>query len=378
MTLGIDASTPGSGGAKRHLKEILSNFHPDQNHFKLIKVWGVDSLLRELPERDFIVKISPVWLNGGYLRRLIWQIFLRDNAIKSNCDLLFCPFGTYTGKFTPFVSMSRNMLIFDKAERKRFGISFFRLKLVLLFYVQMLAFRKSRGLIFLSHHAQKEIGKVLDLSKLNTTIINHGISDTFRSKPKTQRSISEYDFGNPYKLLYVSSIWVYKHADTLVQAVDNLRKKGYPISLLILGTIGQQSEGSKLLKAIARANQKGKGIEWIQDVGLDQINIFYKMSDAFVFSSTCENMPNILIEAMSSGLPIACSNFPPMPEFLKEAGFYFNPTRVEDTEMALKEMVENDKLRSEYANLSYNMSLEYSWKLTSKKTFDFLLDNLKS
>ena len=46
-------------------------------------------------------------------------------------------------------------------------------------------------------------------------------------------------------------------------------------------------------------------------------------------------MPNILIEAMSSGLPIVCSSFPPMPEFLKEFGIYFDPENVESLQNSI-------------------------------------------
>ena len=40
-------------------------------------------------------------------------------------------------------------------------------------------------------------------------------------------------------------------------------------------------------------------------------------------------MPNIVIEAMISGKPLVCSNLGPIPEFVKENAFYFNP---EDSE----------------------------------------------
>ena len=46
--------------------------------------------------------------------------------------------------------------------------------------------------------------------------------------------------------------------------------------------------------------------------------IWFTSCFTFIFASTCENMPNILIEGMSSGLPILCSNYLPMPEFLKD------------------------------------------------------------
>ena len=55
---------------------------------------------------------------------------------------------------------------------------------------------------------------------------------------------------------------------------------------------------------------------------------YYHSADAFLFASSCENLPNILIEAMSAGLPIACSSIEPMPTVLEEAGIYFTPNNI--------------------------------------------------
>ena len=55
-------------------------------------------------------------------------------------------------------------------------------------------------------------------------------------------------------------------------------------------------------------------------------------------------MPNILIEAMSSGLPILCSNYSPMSEFLKDGGEYFNPTSVESTEKSILKFIYETKI----------------------------------
>jgi hypothetical protein len=47
--------------------------------------------------------------------------------------------------------------------------------------------------------------------------------------------------------------------------------------------------------------------------------------DLLIFASLCENLPNILLEAMNSRLLIACSSVEPMPSVLKGGGIYFGP-----------------------------------------------------
>ena len=372
MILGIDASTSGSGGAKRHLIELLQNFDVRKHGFEKIIVWGVQRLLDELPNNEFIIKLSHPLLNGNFIKRILWQIFYRDNLIKNKCDVLFSPFGTYIGNISPYVSMSRNMLVFSKTERRRFGFSLNRLKFKLLFFTQRKSFENATGIIFLSNHAKTEIGKYINLDKKNTQIIHHGISQSFDLNPKVQNSINYYNDLNPYNILYVSTIWIYKHPWNVVIAVKNLKDNGYPVSLTIVGNNEQKSAGERLEKVIDEINIKENIISWQQKVGLNEIAEFYKKSDAFIFASTCENMPNILVEAMASGLPITCSSFEPMPEFLKDGGIYFNPEIVLSVENALKKMIDSADLREKLAKKSYSYSKEFSWQKCADKTFDFL------
>jgi glycosyltransferase involved in cell wall biosynthesis len=64
-------------------------------------------------------------------------------------------------------------------------------------------------------------------------------------------------------------------------------------------------------------------------------------SDIFVFASSCENMPNTLIEGMAAGLKIACSSRGPMPEVLKDAGYYFDPESPVSISKAIEQIILN-------------------------------------
>lgn len=373
MTLGIDASTPGSGGAKRHLSEILRCFNPSEDGFDKIKIWGVKNNLDQLPDYPWLEKITHPFLSRNFFYRTWWQLFLRSRAFeKSKIDVLFSPFGTFTGTFRPYVTMSRNMLIFDMHEQRRFGWSWMRLKLMILHYTQRKSFNKASGIIFISEHARKVVSHVVKTRNKKISIIHHGVSSAFRSSPKEQRSIESYDINNPFRFLYVSSIWIYKHPWNVVKAVSNLRSKGYPIILDIVGENAEKKSGKQLSNVMKSVNSESTCVYWHQKVGLEEVTSYYKRSDAFVFASTCENMPNILIEAMSSGLPIVCSTYPPMPEFLKEGGVYIDPLNVADIEAKLEKLILDSNLRKEISACSYEESLKYNWRKCAKETFAFL------
>jgi glycosyltransferase involved in cell wall biosynthesis len=85
-------------------------------------------------------------------------------------------------------------------------------------------------------------------------------------------------------------------------------------------------------------------------------------------------MPNILLEGMASGLPIACSDRGPMPEVLGDAGVYFDPEDPNDIARALRELIDSRELRSKLAKASFERAQGYSWLRCADQTFRFLAD----
>jgi glycosyltransferase involved in cell wall biosynthesis len=99
----------------------------------------------------------------------------------------------------------------------------------------------------------------------------------------------------------------------------------------------------------------------------------YAQADLGLFASSCENMPNILLETMASGLPIACSRLGPMPEVLGDAGVYFDPEQPEEIACALRELIESPQLRTDLAQASYQRAQQFSWQRCADETFGFLV-----
>lgn len=367
MTLGIDATNIRSGGGLTHLKEIINEVNKSNSDFKKVFIWSNNKTLDELPINDWLIKKTHSWLNKSNVFCFLYQIILLSKSAKKyNCDLLFVPGGSFLGFYKPFVTMSRNMLPFEREERNRFWWKM-RLKLIILKYIQTFTFKRSEGVIFLTEYARNYINSAINL-KNDSIIIPHGINLRFLNEPKEQIDIFNYSSENPFKLLYVSIVTAYKHQWNVAEAIVKLKNEGYPIKLDL---VGSKTESFYLLQKVMEKDTFNvinyNGL--IPYLELDEI---YKEADAFVFASSCENMPNILIEAMSAGLPIACSNKGPMPEVLSDAGFYFNPTNVDEIYNAIKQMLDSSELRFRKALISYNRTKNYSWKDCSNETFKYL------
>ena len=173
------------------------------------------------------------------------------------------------------------------------------------------------------------------------------------------------------RLLYVSTVKKYKHQWNLIDAVGLLRKEGVLIELHLVG--GGDSQALNLMRDAIHRNKSEKNFIFYHG-GLphEETLEWYHKADIFVFPSTCENLPVILLEAMTAGLPIASPDRGPMPEVLKDAGLYFNPESVTSIKNCLRYMIENPDLMQSLGAKAKKYSEDYSWKKCADETFEFL------
>ena len=83
-------------------------------------------------------------------------------------------------------------------------------------------------------------------------------------------------------------------------------------------------------------------------------------------------MPNILLEAMASGLPIASSSRGPMPEVLGPAGTYFDPEKPDEITGSLRDLVNDHHLRDRFARMAYERAGNFAWSTCARDTLAFL------
>ena len=374
MILGIDASNIRAGGGVTHLTELLRVAEPHKSGFKKIIVWSSKSTLTRIDDRPWLVKSHSDILDKNIFYRMFWQRFMLSKlADKAGCNIIFVPGGTYTARFRPFVTMSRNMLPFEWREIFRYGWSLMTLKLLLLRLSQSSTFKNANGLIFLTQYANKNVSKIVTGITDKTTIIPHGIDGRFLCSPREQSDINKYSTGRSFRIIYVSIIDVYKHQWHVVDAVSQLRIAGLPVTLDLIGP-AYAPAGRRLQQVINRLDPNGEFIYLRGSIPHSELQVNYLNADLCVFASSCENMPNILLEGMASGLPIACSNRGPMPEVLGNAGIYFDPENTDDIASAMSKLIEKRTLRAKKANMAYESAQNYSWKQCARQTLDFLAD----
>lgn len=371
LVIGIDASNLRDGGGVTHLVSLLSFAKPLDHGVNQVVVFGGKRILDALPEKPWLLKCSTPMLDRVLFFRLYWQRFkFVVQARKLGCSLLFAPGGSYFGTFEPAVTMSRNMLPFDSLEMRRYGWSARRLRLILLRFGQTKSFKRATGIIFLTKYAQSAILELTGPLKGHVTQIPHGLNARFRLKPRQQLPISEYDMERPFKLLYVSTVDAYKHQWNVVEAVAQLRQSGLPVKLDLVGSAYPPSL-RRLKKSMSVWDPNQIWVKYYGSLPHEELRNIYIGADLGVFASSCENMPNILLEKMAAGLPIACAKRGPTPEILGQSGIYFDPESPADISRSIRQLIDSPSLRLENANFNFNLANQYSWDQCAADTFDF-------
>lgn len=369
IVLGIDASRNRSGGAKAHLIGILTECDPKKHDIAEIHVWAFKSLLEKLPNHPWLIKHNPRELEQSLFKQLLWQATsLAHEARLAGCNILFTTDASTLCFFKPMVVLSQDMLSYEPGVMRYFGYGLSRLRLLVILVLQNLAFRRAEGVIFLTEYAAKVIQKSCGVLT-NFICIPHGVDSMF----KLDRAVTSLSDNKkpPTRCVYVSNTEMYKHQWVVVKAISMLRKQGYDLTCTLVG--GGTGTAQKLLQEIlAKEDPNGTFINQYDFLPHQRLPNLLKEMDLFVFASSCENMPVTLIEGMSLGLPIACSNRGPMPEVLVDGGVYFDPEDQYAIAEAIEKIIKSPSLSTSIANRAHSLSKQYNWKRCSDETLAFI------
>lgn len=374
LHLGIDACNIRQGGGVTHLVQMLAAAEPQVSGIGRITVWCGHALAQALVPRPWLQIHTLPWMDGFLPRRIMGQQWGIPRLVaRERCDVVFSPGGTLPAACAaPVVTMSQNMLPFEPEEAARFGkLHPMRLKMSLLRYAQGRSFRRAAGVIFLTRYAQATIDEAMGGLSTPFALIPHGIEARFMQPPRSQQPCAVYGLQEPFKLLYVSILMPYKHQIEVAHAVSQLRAEGLPIEMRFIGA-SWGNYGVRFQGCLDQLDPQRQYLHWSGAEPFSKVADCYKSADAFVFASSCENLPNIMIEAMAAGLPIASSNRGPMPEVLGQPGCYFDPDTVTSIVDALRQLVVDHALRQRLADAAWQKASTYSWSRCARETLDFI------
>lgn len=373
MKLVINALSARTGGGLTYLRNLLAVDPPGDVQVHVLVLPGT-----ELPRLSKGVRVHqlPASLGNPFVRMAWERLRLPTVLRRLGAEVLFCPGGTI-GLRPPSgcrtVTMFRNMLPFDRAQRSRYPLGYTRARTTLLEPVLLRSMRKADLVIFVSRHALEVLEPRLNDYPGTRIVIPHGVSDDFRAAAR--RSLPKWLPLAGY-LLYVSNFEPYKRQLEVVQAFQRLQHRRPGMEKLVL--VGPASSAAYTASVKAEVARWRLETEVVinHEVGHANLPAVYQHATVGIFASECENCPNVLLEAMAAGRPLVVSNRPPMPEFAGSSALYFDPTDPTELAERLHQVLRDPDRRRRMGAIAASEALKFDWNKTAERTWQALSDVL--
>lgn len=364
MRIVINALSARLGGGQTYLKNLLVNL-PVEPNLEII-IFAPHSLA--LPKDQRIRRATTVWPQNNPLLRTLWEQLVLPRILASeHADVLFCPGGVVATRVPAgcrVVTMFRNMIPFDSKSLARMPFGLQKVRNFLLRRVMLRSMEKADLTIFISDFARKVIEGLVKVR--NPITIPHGISDIFRAHGKVHSRPAWLPRGE--YLLYVSRFDVYKHQLEVVRAYislpENLRNH---YKLLLVGEANNAS-ARRTADLISHSGLQDQ-ILILGPIAYTDLPAAYRHAAVNLFASSCENCPNILLEAMGAGRPVLCSNVMPMPEFGSDSVAYFDPTDPQNLCDELAQVLKSEQLQNTLGLSAARRSADFEWVTSSDRTW---------
>lgn len=372
MAIFIDALSARNGGGITYIENLIDTI-PKSKNLNIYIIFQKNVLLNIKYKK--IIQISTKWPVQNPIFRAVWQFFILPIILyKLKIKIFFVPGGINICKIPSFckmITMFRNMLPFDEDQVRRYPFGLSRLKFIAQKYLILNTLRKADFVIFISNFSKSFIVKKIPHLKKKCSVIPHGVDQKFFLNKNKNLNYKISPKGK--YILYVSRIEYYKRQIEVLAAFLKVSKVYKDLKLYFIGP-DSNSYAKELSRLIIEKKLSNK-VFILGEVKQVYLPNFFKNAFINVFISETENCPNILLEALSAGKPVICSNRDPMPEFGGEAPLYCSPNDPSEIANKILKIIRNKKIYIKMSSASIIQSKKFKKKSLGKITWDTIINN---
>jgi glycosyltransferase involved in cell wall biosynthesis len=206
--------------------------------------------------------------------------------------------------------------------------------------------QRSRGAIAVSVATHDDFERYYNRP---SEVIHHGVEREFLEIAQ-RREPQNY-------LLCVSTTHPHKNLQRLLRVHAQIEN---PPKLILTGVRGFAAEEIDSLA--------GDSVEIAGWVPRERLHELYRGALGFIYPSTFEGFGMPVLEAMAAGIPVACSDIPPLREIARSTVHFFDPTSDREIRDALL-LLASGKIPTDAAQ---RRAAQFTWEKTARATLDYL------
>jgi glycosyltransferase involved in cell wall biosynthesis len=267
----------------------------------------------------------------------------------------------------PFILQSKSIVTIHDLSFKKHP-NFFNFKNRLIFFAfGKLSAEKADSIITISNSSKRDIIDFyhIDVNKIWVTYL--AANEDFSNLDKNRFSIirKKYKIDSKY-VLSIGSFEPKKNLLTLLKAFKKIiSENAIEHHLVIVHKdkvgINKAFRQLKLLGILER-------IKMIPYVDTQDLPYLYALADVFVYPSIYEGFGLPVLEAMSSGVPVVCSNTSSLPEVVNDSALTFDPYDIKGLSKAILAIIKDPILRQRMIQKGTIRASQFSWDRTAAQT----------
>jgi GalNAc-alpha-(1->4)-GalNAc-alpha-(1->3)-diNAcBac-PP-undecaprenol alpha-1,4-N-acetyl-D-galactosaminyltransferase len=345
-----------SGGMERVMSEIAGNFSLKRDVEVHLIVYGKNrEMFFSIP--DTVNLHTPKFQFNNEKRfysTLKTLFFLRRTIDELNPDIILS-LGEYWNSFVmmSLVGLNYPVYLSDRCKPDKNLGKWHEL-------LRSWLYPRASGLI-----AQTEIAKeIFARKKLNKNI--EVIGNPIKKVKSGDEGVSKENI-----ILNVGRLIKSKHQDQLISIFNRLKRDDW--KLVIVGGDALKESGMSRLKGVIEKYNLQDRVELTGNV--ENVEDYYLKSKIFAFTSSSEGFPNVIGEAMSSGLPVIAYDCIAGPADLiddGETGFLVPLFDENSFQEKLKELIEKEELRRIMGIKGQKKARNFLSENISDKIYDFI------
>ena len=368
MKVGIDTfgCNHGKSGIGSYLDSLTENLHNDEEfEFEL---FGAE-IDRYTFGANNGFKYAAVALPDSRKIKRIWHYTcVNFFAKKRKYDVVLYPAGAH---YIPLFCNVPGVAVVNDVVSEVYASEIISSKALRL----LVGLKNASRIIVASQFIRKDLEK-LGINEDKIIVIHNGIdhSEFYPRQMLSQNIIDIKPFAiqRPY-FIYPSRLSnaTKKHVE-LIKAFSKFKEKtGLPHRLVLAGSDGDYS--SFVRDAVLKSSCSSD----IFITGFfphENFPMLYSGSEGCIFPSINEGVGLPVLEAMATGIPVACSNSGALSEIAGNNAIYFDSDNIDQMAESIEKIACDNELRKKLISGGIEWTKRFSWEKTAKKTIDVLND----
>ena len=232
--------------------------------------------------------------------------------------------------------------------------------------------RFSDKIIAVSESTRNDLAVKYFIDPAKIKVVYSGISPKIKKPAAGELEIFRRRENLPEKfVLFLGKLEPRKNAVGLLKAFNILKTFGGfdDVGLVLAGSRGWLCKD--IFKEAAASSYR-RQIIFKENISDGERNFYYGLASVFVYPSFFEGFGFPPLEAMACGTPVVVSNNSSLPEVVGDAGLLIDPYNVSDIAAAIRNLLDDRRLRENLIQKGLARSQQFSWQKCAEKTLEVL------